>query len=131
LLRIFAHRINIFLQILEASIFLCSNSVAYFGHIYGSLDLPPKRDLPDYYEQIKRPVDVSKIRNRIRAEKYRSLDDLEKDINTMCKNAQQYNIEGSLIFEDSVILQSVFTSAKQMLEATGKLPTSLKRKTEG
>merc|ERR1719247_1964508 len=94
------------------------------------IHLPPKRDLPDYYEQIKRPVDVSKIRNRIRAEKYRSLDELEKDINTMCKNAQQYNIEGSLIFEDSVILQSVFTSAKQMLEATGKLPTSLKRKTE-
>lgn len=29
-----------------------------------------------------------------------------------------------------MILQSVFTSAKQMLEATGKLPTSLKRKTE-
>ena len=82
--------------------------------------LPPKKDLPDYYELIKvscsvlkikslkiyqknvlkhfqKPVDITKIRNRIRNEKYRSLDDLEKDINLMCQNTQKYNIEGSLV----------------------------------
>jgi len=92
--------------------------------------LPPKKDLPDYYELIKKPVDITKIRNRIRNEKYRSLDDLEKDINLMCQNTQKYNIEGSLIFEDSVILQSVFSSARQMLEKQGKLPPMNKRPRE-
>merc|ERR1711953_395601 len=30
--------------------------------------LPPKKDLPDYYDLIKKPVDIQKIRNRIRKE---------------------------------------------------------------
>jgi SWI/SNF-related matrix-associated actin-dependent regulator of chromatin subfamily A protein 2/4 len=91
--------------------------------------LPPKKDLPDYYELIKRPVDIQKIRNRIRKENYRNLEDLESDVMLMCANTQQYNIDGSLIFEDSVILQSVFTSAKQMLQKSGQLPnaTTIKR----
>ena len=113
-------------------------------------------------------MDIQKIRSRIRNEKYRSLDDLEKDINLMCQNTQKYNIEGSLvsqtrgqndligrvlikwsiresrietfkfcltclfqIFEDSVILQSVFSSARQMMQSQGKLPPiSSKRKVE-
>lgn len=49
----------------------------------------------------------------------------------MCQNTQKYNIEGSLIFEDSVILQSVFSSARQMMQSQGKLPPiSSKRKVE-
>ena len=42
-------------------------------------------------------MDIQKVRQRIRNEKYRSLDDLEKDINLMCQNTQKYNIEGSLV----------------------------------
>lgn len=34
----------------------------------------------------------------------------------LCKNAQNYNEESSLIYEDSVVLQSVFTSARQRTE---------------
>lgn len=37
----------------------------------------------------------------------------------LCKNAQIYNEEASLIHEDSIILQSVFTKARQRLEAEG------------
>jgi Bromodomain len=29
------------------------------------MKLPPKKDLPDYYERIKKPVDVKKIYQRI------------------------------------------------------------------
>lgn len=36
-----------------------------------------------------------------------------------CKNAQVYNVEGSLIYEDSIILQSVFTNARQRLDTEG------------
>lgn len=33
----------------------------------------------------------------------------------LCKNAQLYNEEASLIHEDSIVLQSVFTNARQRL----------------
>lgn len=38
----------------------------------------------------------------------------------MCKNAQNYNEEASLIHEDSIVLQSVFTNARQRLEVEGE-----------
>lgn len=61
------------------------------------MQLPPRRDLPDYYEMIKRPVDIKKIRDRIKQHRYRSLDDLEKEFMCLCKNTQTYNMEGSLV----------------------------------
>ena len=35
----------------------------------------------------------------------------------LCKNAQIYNEEGSLIHDDSIALQTVFTEARQQLES--------------
>lgn len=34
----------------------------------------------------------------------------------LCQNAQIYNEEASLIYEDSIVLQSVFSNAKQKIE---------------
>ena len=34
---------------------------------------------------------------RIRNHKYRSLNDLEKDVMLLCQNAQTFNLEGSLV----------------------------------
>ena len=84
------------------------------------LELPSKKELPDYYEVIKKPVDFKKIKNRINNHRYRSIDDLQDDFMLLCRNAQIYNVEGSLIYEDSVILQSVFTSARERLEKEEK-----------
>lgn len=81
--------------------------------------LPSKKDLPEYYEIIAKPVDFKKIKQRIRDHRYRSLDDLETDVMLLCENAQSYNIEGSLIYEDSIVLKSVFTSARERLEKEG------------
>jgi len=78
--------------------------------------LPSRDELPDYYEIIRRPVDIYKIEQRIEAEKYKDMDALEKDFMLLCKNTQQYNEDGSLIYEDSIVLQSVFTNARERLE---------------
>ncbi|XP_039271733.2 SWI/SNF-related matrix-associated actin-dependent regulator of chromatin subfamily A member 2-like isoform X2 [Styela clava] len=86
------------------------------------MQLPARRDLPDYYEMIKKPVDIKKIRDRIKQHKYRCLDDLEKEFTSLCKNTQIYNVEGSLIYEDSIKLNTVFTYARETLEKTGQLP---------
>lgn len=80
------------------------------------LVLPSRKELPDYYEVIRKPVDFRKIQQKIRSHHYRSIDDLEQDVMLLCKNAQIYNVEGSLIYEDSIVLQSVFTSVRDRIE---------------
>merc|ERR1712209_74078 len=79
--------------------------------------LPSRKELPDYYEIIRRPVDIAKLQKRIDEEHYDDMDALEKDFMLMCKNTQQYNEDGSLIFEDSIVLQSVFTNARERIES--------------
>jgi len=78
--------------------------------------LPSRKELPDYYEIIRKPVDIAKIQQRIEEDKYEDMDALERDFMVLCKNTQHYNEEGSLIFEDSIVLQSVFTNARERLE---------------
>lgn len=77
------------------------------------MKLPSRQKLPDYYEIIKRPVDIKKIMIRIDDGRYVDFTDLEKDFVQLCQNAQIYNEEASLIYEDSVNLQSVFFNSKQ------------------
>lgn len=79
------------------------------------VQLPSRKELPEYYELIRKPVDFKKIKDRVRNHKYRSLGDLEKDVMLLCHNAQTYNLEGSQIYEDSIVLQSVFKSARQKI----------------
>lgn len=55
------------------------------------------QDFPDYYEMIKEPIDLKTIAQRIRMQHYRTLNNLEKDIKLMCKNAKQFNEPGSAI----------------------------------
>ncbi|KAL7825923.1 hypothetical protein SRHO_G00336610 [Serrasalmus rhombeus] len=80
------------------------------------IQLPSRKELPEYYELIRKPVDFRKIKERIRSHRYRSLNDLERDVMLLCQNAQTFNLEGSLIYEDSIVLQSVFTSLRQKIE---------------
>nr|CAI5847489.1 unnamed protein product [Callosobruchus analis] len=84
------------------------------------MKLPPRKDYPDYYEVIKKPIDISKILNRIDDGKYTDFADLERDFMLLCQNAQIYNEEASLIHEDSIVLQSVFSKAKQRIETDGE-----------
>ena len=52
---------------------------------------------------------------------YTDFDELEKDFMQLCKNAQIYNEETSLIYEDSIVLQSVFMDARQRIEEEGNI----------
>ncbi|ESN95813.1 hypothetical protein HELRODRAFT_86367 [Helobdella robusta] len=88
------------------------------------LVLPSRRELPDYYAVIKKPMDFKRIKQRISSGAYSSVDDLEADVLLLCKNAQTYNVEGSLIYEDSIVLQSVFTSARERLDRSALLGNS-------
>lgn len=83
------------------------------------MKLPPRKDYPDYYDIIKKPIDINKILNRIEDGKYSDFSDLERDFMLLCSNAQIYNEEASLIHEDSIVLQSVFSNARQRIETDG------------
>lgn len=82
------------------------------------MKLPSRRELPDYYEVIKKPLDIKKILLRIEEAKYIDFADLEKDFFQLCQNAQIYNEEQSLIYEDSIVLQKIFSQAKQKVTET-------------
>ncbi|XP_061119821.1 probable global transcription activator SNF2L2 [Conger conger] len=79
------------------------------------IQLQPRKELPEYYELIRKPVDFRKIKERVRNHKYRNVEDLEKDVLLLCHNAQTFHLEGSQIYEDSIVLQSVFKSARQKI----------------
>ncbi|CAG5095175.1 Similar to brm: ATP-dependent helicase brm (Drosophila melanogaster) [Cotesia congregata] len=83
--------------------------------------LPSRRELPDYYDVIKKPLTINKLLKKVDEGKYSSVDELEKDFIQLCKNAQIYNEEASPIHEDSIVLESVFINARQRLEAEGSV----------
>lgn len=80
------------------------------------MKLPSRRELPDYYDVIKKPLDIKKIMNRIEDGKYTDISDLERDFFTLCANAQTYNEEASLIYEDSVRLRNLFIELRRRYE---------------
>merc|ERR1719282_591442 len=79
------------------------------------MKLPTRKELPDYYEVIRKPVDITKILTKIEDGKFDDMDALERDFMLLCANTQKYNEDGSLIHEDSIVLQSVFTNAREKL----------------
>uniref|UniRef100_A0A8C7NPE7 SWI/SNF related BAF chromatin remodeling complex subunit ATPase 2 n=1 Tax=Oncorhynchus mykiss TaxID=8022 RepID=A0A8C7NPE7_ONCMY len=70
------------------------------------VQLPSRKELPEYYELIRKPVDFKKIKERVRSHKFRSVSDLEKDVMLLCHNAQTFNLEGSLML--SVCISIMF-----------------------
>ncbi|XP_073809536.1 transcription activator BRG1 isoform X6 [Danio rerio] len=101
-------------KIVDAVIKYKENNGRQLSEVF--IQLPSRKELPEYYELIRKPVDFRKIKERIRSHRYRSLNDLERDVMLLCQNAQTFNLEGSLIYEDSIVLQSVFTSLRQKIE---------------
>ncbi len=57
--------------------------------------LPTQKELPEYYDMIKHPVDFNKIKKKLGEYRYRNLDELEADVMLLCKNAQEFNMENS------------------------------------
>ncbi|OCF45433.1 hypothetical protein I317_00679 [Kwoniella heveanensis CBS 569] len=50
-----------------------------------------KRDAPDYYEVIKKPMDLTTILRNVKARKYKSKADFESDLNLIWSNCFEYN----------------------------------------
>jgi len=70
-------------------------------------ELPSRKDYPDYYKLIKKPVSLSDIRKRFDSQAYGTLDDLKADYRQMFANAMTYNMQGSVIYEDAAHLLNI------------------------
>ncbi|VDO44417.1 unnamed protein product [Onchocerca flexuosa] len=79
------------------------------------LQLPSKFDYPDYYDVIRKPIDLTKIRNRITSNYYDSTDALISDFNLMFDNACRYNEPESMIYKDALSLQKLILLKKRDL----------------
>lgn len=69
------------------------------------LKLPSKHDYPDYYDIIKRPIDLEKIFTKWRNNVYETLEDAIADFTLVFDNACKYNEPDSQIYKDAQTLQ--------------------------
>lgn len=51
----------------------------------------PKKEAPDYLHYVKRPMDLSTIRERVRKLKYKDRDEFRNDVKQIAENAHLYN----------------------------------------
>ncbi|PSN42113.1 hypothetical protein C0J52_02963 [Blattella germanica] len=79
------------------------------------LKLPSKLEYPDYYEVIKRPIDLERISQKLKTAQYETLDDMVSDFVLMFDNACKYNEPDSQIYKDALMLQRVALQTKLQL----------------
>lgn len=69
--------------------------------------LPSKKLYSDYYDIIEHPIDLKFIATKIQTNAYTSLNEMEKDLLQMTKNACTFNEPGSQIYKDAKTLKRV------------------------
>lgn len=65
------------------------------------------QEYPDYYEVIKRPIDLERISQKLRSNGYESLEELSQDLMLMCDNACKYNEPDSQIYKVCIQLRNM------------------------
>ncbi|KAK6058327.1 protein, SNF2 family [Cooperia oncophora] len=83
------------------------------------IELPTKRELPDYYDIVHNPMDFVRIKKKIDKGRYATIEEMGTDVKLLCENARLYNIEGSDIYNDSMLLEAVW------MKITGGDPMAL------
>lgn len=79
--------------------------------------LPSKKHYPEYYAVIDHPIDLKFIANKIQTNAYTSLNDMEKDLLQMAKNAMTFNEPGSQIYKDAKTLKRIFMLRRVEIES--------------
>lgn len=76
------------------------------------MKLPSKIEYPDYYDVIKRPIDLDKIGTRLKNNQYDTLEDLLSDLVLVFDNACKFNEPDSQLYKDALALQQVALQSK-------------------
>lgn len=82
------------------------------------MKLPSKNDYRDYYEVIKKPLDMQRIQSKLQSNQYENLDELLSDFVLVFDNACKYNEPDSQIYKDALTLQRIVLQTKLELSET-------------
>ncbi|XP_036433263.1 bromodomain-containing protein 1 isoform X3 [Colossoma macropomum] len=63
------------------------------------------KEVPDYLDHIKQPMDFSTMRKRIDAQSYKNLDEFEADFNLIITNCMKYNAKDTYFYRAAVRLR--------------------------
>jgi hypothetical protein len=81
------------------------------------MTLPSRRQYPDYYTLILKPISIANIQKFVRGDRYQSLGEYIAAWHQMFGNAREYNVEGSDIYEDANELEKLFdTTVRRLAE---------------
>jgi ATP-dependent helicase STH1/SNF2 len=69
------------------------------------LHLPSKKEYPEYYQIIQRPIAMDIIKKRMRSSHYKTPSQFREDFHQMFQNARTFNLEGSWVYVDSERLE--------------------------
>ncbi|KZT30772.1 Bromodomain-containing protein [Neolentinus lepideus HHB14362 ss-1] len=81
--------------------------------------LPSKRQYPDYYQLIKRPIALDEIKAQLQRGGYQSLELVRADLEQLFVNAKKYNIRESQIWKDAKTLHKLVK--KEYAKVTGTM----------
>ncbi|KAF9808693.1 hypothetical protein IEO21_07780 [Rhodonia placenta] len=85
-------------------------------------EVPDRREYPDYYQLITKPIALSTLRKRLQSTYYKSVLDFREDWRLMYNNARTYNQEGSWVYVDADEMEKVFNAAFERLIVGSDLP---------
>jgi hypothetical protein len=77
--------------------------------VYGLfVDKPDKKLFPDYYQYISNPIALKNMVAFLKKGKYATVEEVRRDMETLCANAGKYNQEGSVVHNVSLALRDDF-----------------------
>ncbi|KAK0402086.1 hypothetical protein QR680_016138 [Steinernema hermaphroditum] len=79
------------------------------------VQLPSRKELPNYYDVIEKPMDLNRITRKIREGKYQNITGITSDIRLLAANARKYNADGSELYNDSLILEAAWNKLVEMV----------------
>uniref|UniRef100_A0AAY4CCS3 Protein polybromo-1 n=1 Tax=Denticeps clupeoides TaxID=299321 RepID=A0AAY4CCS3_9TELE len=79
------------------------------------LQLPSRREYPDYFQQIKQPISLQQIREKMRNGEYSGIEQMDADLNIMFENAKRYNMSNSSIYKRAQKLQQIMQAKRREL----------------
>ncbi|XP_013864490.1 protein polybromo-1 [Austrofundulus limnaeus] len=71
------------------------------------LQLPSRKDYPDYYQQISHPTCLHHIKNKMKNNEYESVEHVNADLTLLLENAKRYNVPHSSIYKRALKLQHI------------------------
>jgi len=77
--------------------------------------LPSRKDFPEYFDIIEKPIAMNKIRERIERQQYPDEEACMDDFKLMFRNCQFFNEDDSQIYKDALTLKTLLNKRREQL----------------